>query len=68
MNKYIVFGGDYYYPIGGMNDKKESFDCIKLAIDFTKSFQWWHIVDRDTWLIVKQGSNQFCRPVTNIVT
>lgn len=54
MKKYIIFGYDYCYPIGGMNDIKEEADSIEEGIKLGKRIKYQNIqiVDRDTWEIV----------------
>jgi len=54
MKKYIVFQFDLYYPVGGLNDMRESFDTLEEAEKFCLEDRWDfnHIVDRDTWEIV----------------
>ena len=32
MNRYIVFGGDYYYPVGGWSDFRSSWERAEEAI------------------------------------
>lgn len=29
MNTYLLFAGDYYYPLGGTNDLKYTFDTLE---------------------------------------
>lgn len=35
--RYLLFGYDTYYPLGGMNDLIDSFDTIEEAIDAIKN-------------------------------
>lgn len=37
MRRYMVFGGDHYYPCGGMHDYKESFDDRDEAREYANS-------------------------------
>ena len=50
--RYWLFGGDAYYPNGGMNDFVGSFDEIEQAEECVKSeeyeFDWHHIFDTQT--------------------
>lgn len=57
MIQYLVFAGDYYYPCGGWNDYKSSFESIEeaLAAITTLNVDWWHIVDSTDFCIVEQG-------------
>ena len=54
MKKYIVFGYDNYYPVGGLNDIAGSFDTLEeakiCAMKNTSDIK--EIVDRDTWEII----------------
>lgn len=57
--KYIVFCMCEYYPSGGLDDIKNSFDSIEEAKQYaisalSKGYDWFHIVDRDTWEITNQ--------------
>jgi len=51
MKKYIVFGFDQYYPIGGLCDTQGSYDTLDEAIQACKKkeYEFLEIVDRDTW-------------------
>ena len=67
MKKYLVFGGDYYYPSGGWEDFQGGFDSLDDAIlsitkgkknackhkGFKSCLQEWnHIVNSETGEIV----------------
>lgn len=58
MNRYMVFGGDYYYAQGGMNDYIGETNYISLALaeglSFLKSgsFRWVHIYDTEKRKII----------------
>lgn len=58
MKKFIAFGFDDYYPSGGLEDIRGSFDTIEEAIvslgeplcDFSPALpDNAYVVDRDTW-------------------
>ena len=56
--RYLVFAGDTYYPRGGWNDLKGSYDELteaeERAINCMKDgFNWGHIVDSTSGSIVK---------------
>lgn len=54
--RYLLFAGEYYYPSGGFNDYKGSFDSIEEAISNVMSYHdWYHIVDLDTLKIIKDA-------------
>jgi hypothetical protein len=56
MKRYLLFGGERYYPSGGWEDFREDFDrrtdannaALKLHSD------WWQIVDTKTKKIIKE--------------
>ena len=59
MKRYLLFRGDIYYPAGGWDDFKGSFDTlVEAAEEATKdsSFDWWHVVDSHTG-IKEEGDN-----------
>lgn len=49
--KFIVFQFEQYYPQGGLNDIKGSFDSLEEAIAFIQKNRqdYNQIVNRDTW-------------------
>jgi len=48
MNNYVVFSGEDYYPSGGREDFKGSFDTLEEAITAASAidpkFEWSHVV------------------------
>lgn len=54
MKKYIVFGYDYYYPSGGLQDIIGQANSLEEAKSICKKRRRdiFEIVDRDTWKIV----------------
>lgn len=57
MNPYALFAYSQYYPAGGWNDYKGSFETIESALEGAANAECerWHIVDLTTGEIVKQG-------------
>lgn len=55
MKKYMVFAGDAYYPIGGWEDFKGTFDLIEEARERARvsSGDWFQIVETDTGKVVE---------------
>ena len=61
---FILFGGDTYYPGGGMADYRGKYETLDNAIiaaktqEFSNEWttenlcQWWHVLDLDSWQIV----------------
>lgn len=56
MRRYLVFAGMAYYPDGGWDDFKESFDTLSDCMDYliTHHCDWAHIVDSHTGQMVKR--------------
>jgi hypothetical protein len=52
MRQFLLFAGDHYYPSGGYNDFKESFDSIVEAEVAGAKYDWCHVVDAFTHEIV----------------
>ena len=51
LKRFLVFGGDNYYPCGGWNDFQGSYETYELALKWataSPSGDWWHIVDSET--------------------
>lgn len=63
MTSYFLFAGDRYYPNGGWEDYRGSFETENAALEsakehFRKEFTfegWWSIVDSSKLLVVKSG-------------
>jgi hypothetical protein len=67
MNRYAIFGGDYYYPNGGWDDLREDFETVEQAQTYVREElvtviwggdmrdQWWHIIDLNTGLKVAES-------------
>ena len=56
MKTYFLFGGDTYYPSGGMKDLQGKFDSVEECETFVENmnFDWYQIVESDTLSIVKE--------------
>lgn len=61
MKRYLLFGGDTYYPRGGMHDLRGDFFTAEGAVSQAQKgepmvavsgYDWWHVIDTETWLIV----------------
>lgn len=48
--RYLLFGGDVYYPAGGWDDFRGAFETIEAATaeGYRRKFDWFHVVDRET--------------------
>lgn len=69
--RYLLFGGDKYYPLGGWQDYKAGFDDLVRALEVAagntytaatgrtavRDWEWWQIVDLETGRIVKEGTS-----------
>ena len=74
---YILFGGDDYYPGGGLADYRGKYNTLDEAVTAakTKEFEntwsamklceWWHVLDCDSWQIVakSEGSDEMIEEV-----
>ena len=54
MKRYLLFMGMHYYPCGGWEDFKDSFDTIEEAQQHFKDAEmgwsaWFQIIDTSTW-------------------
>jgi hypothetical protein len=67
MKRFLLFAGDTYYPGGGWQDFKKSFDtvleAVKAAAGNTKDtdlkdnfWDWWQVVDLQTGKMVEEGT------------
>lgn len=55
MKRYLVFAGSHYYPSGGWDDYKGSFDNLQECYRFLglkPYLDWLHVVDSTTGDIV----------------
>lgn len=52
MKPFLVFGGDWYKPSGGMEDFEGDFNSFPEAQRRAERFEWAHIVLRDDIMIV----------------
>ena len=50
MKRYLLFAGDKYYPYGGWEDFKGSFDLETSALvaAANEAADWWQVVDTHT--------------------
>lgn len=57
MKNFLVFIGSHYYPDGGWEDFKQSFDSEEEALSYisNQDGDWWQIVDVQSGKIVKYG-------------
>jgi hypothetical protein len=65
INIWFIFGGDAFYPRGGMHDFINSFDTCKECIDYVKNFpkhdskyDWIYAYNMDTDEIIDLDSYQ----------
>lgn len=56
MKRFLLFGGDQYYPLGGWQDYKEDFSTKQSALREAAAWgwDWYQIVDSQTEEIVEQ--------------
>lgn len=63
MKRFLLFKGDFYYPLGGWHDLAGSFDSVEEAIKGLPTIRyegadWWHVVDTETMAVVEKGEAQ----------
>ena len=53
-NKYILFAGSNYYPLGGFDDLKGRFATVEDAKKHAQraGYDWYHIVDAESLEII----------------
>lgn len=52
MKRYLLFCGENYYPYGGWEDFKDSFDTIE-ECRMARTGDWYQIIDTETWKTCK---------------
>jgi hypothetical protein len=65
VRRYLLFGGNCYYPSGGWVDFQGAFDSIEEAMEYEKTIDsqsyegdwWWHVVDQTTAREVARGDD-----------
>ncbi len=64
LKRFLLFVGDQYYPGGGWDDFRDSFDSLPDAliacadIMTQEARDWWHIVDSVTSSVVKRSDGE----------
>lgn len=60
MKRFLVFGGDCYYPGGGWEDFRGDFDTMPDAFAAAPKYgkDWWHVVDTTEMCIVADPAEQ----------
>lgn len=62
MNRFLLFGGQSYYPVGGFNDFLGSFQDLHVAMTKTKGLDWYHIFDMEFGGIVDADGEPYGFP------
>lgn len=58
MERYILFGGDQYYPSGGVGDMQGAYSTVDEAVEDSggeDGYDWWHVFDVETRKVVADG-------------
>jgi len=56
MNRYLLFAGDFQYPLGGWKDFVKAFATVTEATNAPKdSYDWWHLMDGHTGNMIQSG-------------
>lgn len=53
MKRFLLFGGDHYYPRGGWNDYQGSFETVEKIYKFIaegNGQDWHYILDTQTMI------------------
>lgn len=65
MKRYLIFGGQSFYPFGGFADLVGDADTVDEAIaaaaaleQATISIEWWHIIDMETRECVRESDEK----------
>ena len=65
MKRYLLFGGDDYYPAGGWGDFLGDFDSVPDAVAAAASHpmkpQWAEVVDTETMATVTEATRPCVR-------
>lgn len=58
MKRFILFAGYTYYPCGGADDMRGSFDTLLEATTqaATTHCDWWHVLDTQTGEVAAKHS------------
>ncbi len=53
VEQYVVFGGDYYYPVGGWRDKLGSYGTLAEAFAACAGGEeWYQVADLETGVLL----------------
>ena len=52
MKRFVLFAGEYYYPLGGMDDCMGKYSTLDEATSTCEGYDWAHILDTQTGIIV----------------
>ena len=65
--KYIIFAGDDFYPKGGLFDYKHQTTSIEEALTWLakNSFDWWQIVNGETFEIERVHDKNYVNKITH---
>jgi len=65
MSSYALFGGNRFYPAGGIEDFKGFFETVEEAeqhvlenYDMYINFDWYHIACKDSFTIIASGNGE----------
>lgn len=62
MKQFLFFAGDHYYPSGGWDDFRDSFDTVEEINEYwlkclnEKVYDWGHTIDMHTGKMVARYS------------
>ena len=61
LKRYLLFGGDNYYPSGGADDLLGDYETVDLANEDAgnnDSIDWFHVLDIETGEIVSDSEKE----------
>lgn len=72
-NRYALFCGEYYYPIGGIHDLAGTYPSAKAAIAAFRNSRlakdsvdfWFHVIDLIDLSIVARGGRDHEQDIDN---
>lgn len=55
MKPYLLFAGEDYYPSGGMEDFRGTFNTIAEAVEWGQQYGWWQVVIHESMTTIVKG-------------
>jgi hypothetical protein len=59
MNRFLLFAGDHYYPLGGWDDLIGDFAALEEALAAPREGRdWWHVIDTNDGSTAASGTDR----------